>query len=565
MKLLAGWVLVLMGLVIAAPVALAESRIALVIGNGAYQNAGALKNPPNDARRMTEALTRTGFTVMSYQDLDQAGMKRAVRDFAEKLEAAGQDTVGLVFYAGHGIQVGGVNYFIPIDAQIEKEGDVAIESISADDVMASLENARNRLNIIILDACRNNPVARSFRSGTRGLARLDAPVGSMVAFSTAPGQVAADGDGDNSPYTTALVAALAEPSLKIEDVFKRVRQSVYASSGGQQVPWESSSILGDFYFSGGPTAADPIPGVAVTPPADPEVPAETEKELRAFAESYLNSASEDPADQYTAYADTIDYFDKGQISKSALVADKMAYAEKFPEQSHVIDAGSIKTSAAGDGGYTITFGYSFTVENASERIEGTGETELGVRIVNGKIIIVRETGRVLQKEAAPKAADSSTTGMRIATGICSDDSTDWTKYCVDSVLDASDAGDYGPWNLFDGQADTAWVEGEKDAGAGQILTVTFASERTVTGLTITNGYNKSQRLYERNSRPKTLRLHFSGGDERDVTVADRMGAQSIAIDPPALALLVSVEILSVYPGSKYKDTAISELTFKASP
>lgn len=432
---------VLVGL--AAP-AHAETRVALVIGNGAYKNAGALKNPANDARRMSEALGRLGFEVMAFQDLDQAGMKRAVRDFAEKLEAAGRDTVGLVFYAGHGIQLNGANYFIPVNAQIEKEGDVAIESISADDVMVALGNARNRLNIVILDACRNNPFARSFRSASRGLARLDAPVGSMVAFSTAPGQVAADGEGENSPYTSALVDVLAQPGMKIEDVFKRVRERVYETSGGQQVPWESSSILGDFYFSGGQSSVEPIPGVTVTPPAEPGI----------------------------------------------------AVAAPEPEP-------------------------------------------------------------VVQPEA-PKSA-----GMRIATGICSDTS-DGTKYCVDSVLDASDAGDYGPWNLFDGEANTAWVEGEKDVGVGQILTVTFPSESDVTGLVITNGYNKSERLFERNSRPKALRLHFSGGDQRDVTLADRMGAQSIAIDPPGFALLVTVEILSVYPGSKYKDTAISELTFKTS-
>ncbi len=254
----------------------AETRVALVIGNGAYKNAGALKNPANDARRMSEALGKLGFEVLAFEDLDQAGMKRAVRDFAGKLEAAGRDTVGLVFYAGHGIQLNGANYFIPVDAEIEKEGDVAIESISADDVMVALGNARNRLNIVILDACRNNPFARSFRSASRGLARLDAPVGSMVAFSTAPGQVAADGEGNNSPYTTALVDVLAQPGMKIEDVFKRVRERVYESSSGQQVPWESSSILGDFYFSGGQSSSEPLPGVTVTPPAEtgPEVAVE---------------------------------------------------------------------------------------------------------------------------------------------------------------------------------------------------------------------------------------------------------------------------------------------------
>lgn len=572
MRVLGGCFALVLAIVMSASPALAESRVALVIGNGAYTNAGALKNPANDARRMAEALARVGFEVMPFQDLDQAGMKRAVRDFAEKLEASGRDTVGLVFYAGHGIQVNGVNYFIPVSAQIEKESDVPIESISADDVMVALANARNRLNIVILDACRNNPFARSFRSASRGLARLDAPVGSMVAFSTAPGQVAADGTGENSPYTSALIDALSEPSLKIEDVFKRVRQSVYASSGGQQVPWESSSILGDFYFSGGAPAAEPIPGVSVTPPAEPEVavvapapapPAPAiEAELRDFVGSYLNPASEDPNDQGTAYADTVDYYDKGAISRASVIADKSGYLEKFPEQSHDLDPSSLRITPEGEGRYAITFAYSFAVESATQRIEGTGETELGVRIVNGNIVIVREKGRVLQKTAVAKSAGSLTeTGMLMATGVCSDAADD-TKYCADSILKASSAGDYGPWNLFDGRPETAWIEGEPDAGVGQLVTLTFAAERQITALRITNGYNKSERLFGRNSRPRMLRLIFASGDEREITLADRMGPQEVAIDPPVTAQVVSVQIRSVYKGSKYTDTAISELAFE---
>jgi hypothetical protein len=442
MRAHAGLVAVLAAIVIAAKPATAENRIALVIGNGAYINAGALKNPANDARRMADALARVGFEVMAFQNLDQAAMKRAVRDFAQRLEASGRDTVGLVFYAGHGIQVGGINYFIPVDAQIQKESDVAIESISADDVMAALENARNRLNIVILDACRNNPLVRSFRSASRGLARLDAPVGSMVAFSTAPGQVAADGEGENSPYTSALVDALAEPSLKIEDVFKRVRQSVYQSSGGQQVPWESSSILGDFYFSGGPTVPDPNPVIEATPTPEP-------------APEPVVAPADEPA--------------------SPLF----------------------------------------------ERL---------------------------------KASDVCVDGPGGA------------SYCVDSVLPPSASGSYGPGNLFDGRDDTAWVEGDPDGqGEGLVVTVQYPAARSISALVVTNGYNKSQRLFTRNSRPKEIRALFSSGEERTATLDDRMGQQVFSISPPIRAKGVSVEILSVYPGSTYTDTAISELAFETAP
>jgi hypothetical protein len=411
----------------------AESRIALVIGNGAYKNAGVLRNPANDARRMAEALGRVGFEVMAFEDLDQTGMKRAVRDFAERLEAAGRDTVGLLFYAGHGVQVSGVNYFIPVDAEIDKESDVAIESISADDVMVALANARNRLNIVILDACRNNPFARSFRTASRGLARLDAPVGSLVAFSTAPGQVAADGDGDNSPYTTALVDVLAQPSMKIEDVFKRVRERVYASSGGLQVPWESSSILGDFYFSGDQASAELPPSLAPMPAPETAV-------------------------------------------------------------------------------------------------------------------------------ATPAAAPTTLVfKMPRASAVCSD-APDGFAYCVSSVLAPSTAASYGPGNLFDGRADTAWVEGAAAGnGEGEMVTLTFPRERLVEGLRLVSGYNKSKRLFDRNSRPSRLRVTFSEGTEFEWTLEDRMGPQTIQLETPVPARAVTVEVLGVYAGSKYTDTAISEL------
>ncbi len=236
--------------------AFAEQRIALVIGNGAYsKKIGVLGNPINDAALMAESLRELNFEVSSYTDLDQRGMRRAIRDFGKKLDQAGKEGVGLFYFAGHGVQTQGTNYLIPVGAEIKTEADMAIEAVPADGVLAQMEYAGPAVNIIILDACRNNPFDRGFRSSTNGLARMDAPTGSLVAYSTAPGEVAADGEGRNSPYTRALAQAMRAPGSKLEEVFKTVRIKVMERTAGTQVPWESSSLTGDFYFAGQAAAA----------------------------------------------------------------------------------------------------------------------------------------------------------------------------------------------------------------------------------------------------------------------------------------------------------------------
>lgn len=228
--------------------ALAEPRIALVMGNSAY-TSGPLLNPVNDAKLMGDTLTRLGFQVIARRDSDQATMKRAIQEFGAKLEQAGPDAVGLFFYAGHGVSISGRNYLIPTTARIDREADVEIEAVSADWVLDQMRYARNRLNIVILDACRNNPYTRSMRSADRGLARMDAPAGTLIAYSTAPGDVAADGEGRNSPYSLALAQAIGGVREPVEQAFKRARVAVMAATNNRQTPWESSSLTGDFYFA----------------------------------------------------------------------------------------------------------------------------------------------------------------------------------------------------------------------------------------------------------------------------------------------------------------------------
>jgi formylglycine-generating enzyme required for sulfatase activity len=225
----------------------AEKRLALVIGNSAY-STGALPNPANDAKLVSEALSSLGFEVIARRNANQMAMKRAIQEFGARLEQAGPDSVGLFYYAGHGVQLNGRNYLIPTMARLERAADMEIEAVSADWVIEQMRYARNRLNIVILDACRDNPFARSMRGVDHGLATMDAPAGILIAYSTAPGDAAADGDGNNSPYTQALVQAIREVHEPVEQVFKRIRINVMGATAGKQVPWESSSLTGDFYF-----------------------------------------------------------------------------------------------------------------------------------------------------------------------------------------------------------------------------------------------------------------------------------------------------------------------------
>lgn len=233
-----------------------ERRVALVIGNATYRDA-PLSNPPNDARDMAAALRRTGFEVIELIDGTQKEMNRAIAKFGERLSS---DSVALFYYAGHGMQVRGKNYLIPIDAQITNETSIRVESVDVDGVLDQLGSSE--LNVVILDACRNNPFERRFRSLGGGLAQMDAPKGSLIAYATAPGKIAADGDGRNGLFTQELLKQMQTPGLTIEQVFKNVRREVARATRDNQIPWESSSLTGDFYFI--PAGR---PALAASPPS----------------------------------------------------------------------------------------------------------------------------------------------------------------------------------------------------------------------------------------------------------------------------------------------------------
>jgi hypothetical protein len=221
-----------------------SERLALVIGNNAYQTA-PLRNPVNDAEDMGKVLSTLGFKVILQKNVDRRAMEDSIRSFGRQLRNGG---VGLFYFAGHGMQVEGRNYIIPINGRIESESDIKYEAVDAGLVLDKMEDAKNQLNIVILDACRNNPYSRHFRNREQGLARMEAPAGSLIAYSTAPGTVADDGVERNGTFTKHLIRHIMTPNLPVEQVFKRVRIDVATETKQRQIPWESSSLMGDFYF-----------------------------------------------------------------------------------------------------------------------------------------------------------------------------------------------------------------------------------------------------------------------------------------------------------------------------
>jgi uncharacterized caspase-like protein len=239
----------------------AAKRIALVIGNHNYDYVIDLKNPGNDADLMESTLKDLDFEVFRYDDLDQRGMKQAMLDFGRKLKE-GADA-SMFYYAGHGVEIGGVNYLVPRDADLKSGEEADIQNVSVNSFLALTENSNVPLNIVILDACRNNPFRSLRTSGAGGLAPVKAPRGTYVAYATSPGAVAVDGDSANSPFTLALSESMRQPGLTLEAVLKLTRSKVQTMTNGQQLPFDSSAITGEFYF---------VPAMAQAPAASPEAP-----------------------------------------------------------------------------------------------------------------------------------------------------------------------------------------------------------------------------------------------------------------------------------------------------
>jgi uncharacterized caspase-like protein len=293
--------------------AMAERRVALVIGNSAYQHVPQLRNPHNDASDMAAKLQSLGFDVVAGTNLDLAGIRKTVRDFVDRLDGA---DMALFYYAGHGLQVNGENYIAPVDARLGSYLDLDFEAVPMNLILSAMEQA-TQVNLIFLDACRDNPLAENLsRSmGTRstsvgqGLARLGTGVGSLIAFSTQPGNVALDGDGRNSPFTSALLKHLGTPGEDITRNLIRVRREVLDATGGRQVPWDNSSLTGEIILK--PQAALEPPPQQATPSGSQTVPSDDATAEVAFWNSIKDSRD---AAYFSAY---LRQFPQGQFAEIA--------------------------------------------------------------------------------------------------------------------------------------------------------------------------------------------------------------------------------------------------------
>ena len=262
-----------------------EPRHALVVGNAGYATAPLL-NATNDASAVAKVLEKAGFTVDLRLNATQKQLQDAVTAFGDRLKGGG---AGLFYFAGHGVQIKGRNFLMPVGSDIKREDEVPYKAVDVQQVLDKMETARNRINVVILDACRDNPFARSSRSGGGGLTQVDAPIGSVVAFATAPGSVASDGKGSNGLYTQHLLANIERPGMPIEEVFKRVRLGVRLDSNGSQVPWESTSLEGDFMFFAPQITAKSGPTVLPAPPGVEQI-ARAERGYELLRQGQLDDA-----------------------------------------------------------------------------------------------------------------------------------------------------------------------------------------------------------------------------------------------------------------------------------
>lgn len=424
----------LLNLVLAGP-ALAGGKTALVIGNGAYQSMPSLRNPANDANLIARKLAGLGFDVVRVIDGDRTDFWDGLKTFGRRAQGA---DVALVFYAGHGVQVNGQNWLLPVDADIQASTDLPSQALKANDLLEIMEASGARLKLVFFDACRNNPLPRSLsRGAANGLARLEAnAAGMMIAFATAPGDVALDGSGQNSPFTEALARMIDTPDLEVRHLMGRVRESVYTSTGERQLPWLNEALIGEFYFGG--KSGNGAPQPTTQAPPDAQTPA-------------------------------------AEVSVSRT------------EPRH---------------------------------------------------------------QSAPSyRQDLCRSTYRAGSDL---------MFCASSVLDPQYGNRYGTANLYDGNHATAWVEGTAGNGAGQKVLIAFDRPRLLSGFEIVNGYAKNRDIYTKNARVQTARLKLSDGSSQLVSLPDVMYENRFSFGTPVEATWLELEIGSVFPGSKYTDTALSE-------
>ncbi|MDH5264213.1 MAG: caspase family protein [Betaproteobacteria bacterium] len=306
-------------------------KLALVVGNAAYRAVPALKNPGNDARAIAKALGESGFEVTLVQDATHGAMLEAIDAYAKALAA--RKGVGLFYFAGHGLQMQWRNYLLPVDAKVASASDVAAQCVDISGLMGGVRSAANPMNVVILDACRDNPFAGDVRPEQKGLSQMDAPTGTLLAYATAPGNTADDGPGVNGLYTENLLREMKVREAKIEDVFKRVRLGVRRASGGRQIPWESTSLEEDFYF---------VPPEQLRKLSAAEEEREFREEFAVF-EKVKEAKDPAPLEQYLRRYPSGRFAELAQLRLDAvLAAQGERPVEPAPAQGNPFTAGTVR-------------------------------------------------------------------------------------------------------------------------------------------------------------------------------------------------------------------------------
>lgn len=490
----------------------AKERIALVIGNASYAHTSPLANPGNDATTMAATLRAAGFTVTRLIDADQTSMKRALLQFGRALRGPAVEA-GLLYYAGHGVQLRGENYLVPVNANITSEDEIDFEAINVNSFLQVMNSSNADINIVILDACRNNPFASSARSATRGLAPVDAPKGTLIAYATAPGDVALDGAQENSPYTQALSAAIASGGGRtIEAIFKTARRQVLAATDDQQVPWETSSIIGDFYFHQTPST----PGSAPPTPQQPQ-------QIVAM-----------PAPQ----TNPVQPLDEEEI------------ARKYDLALRLNSAAAWRIFVKEYQDYPDSFYMALALEALAQLSQGAAAiapAQPSIRPTTPKLrhwplpqMRIRDC---YDRQFGPAAAPSA-------------------QLCVSSLLAPQAGNSYAGGNLADNRPETAWIEGERGDGIGQTLRFAFQAPTQINAILLANGYTKSPSIFTKNSRVRALRVQSSTGYDSTVRLQDQGAMQRLNIPALGPVTWITLTLQDVYPGSRYRDTAISEIQFR---
>lgn len=421
--------------------AVAEGRVALVIGNSSYKHAPILKNPVADARLLADQLKLLGFDVLLHVDLDGAAMRRAIRIYSDRLTKSGPDSIGLIFYAGHGIQVRENNYLIPIDAELRKESAAGLEAVHLADVLNTLYEAANKLNIVILDACRDNPFRKSMKAASFGLAGFEAPLGTLVSYSTSPNKVASDGVGEHSPFAIALHESLQDPNLKIEDVLKRVSERVYSSTSRKQLPWHTTSVHGDYYLArirapetassasppaGWDQAHSKLPSTSTNSPTSstrtvndaatdegpisrPKSVTETIEGRIAYFIEWKFFGSDNGARRLgeDSYAETLDfYYGKASVARNEVLADKERYYKRWPNRRFSLDRETLRVDETQPGLFDVQFNFRFDVENERKHSEGNSTMALRLRRLGNDFIILAQDEIIREREITPNSPPS---------------------------------------------------------------------------------------------------------------------------------------------------------------